>query len=259
MRGNTLYFQRDSQPHRWHPLTKLALALLFLVAAATLPGLLWLLAAFVFLQLSLAAWGKVLRRFARSCFTVITPFVISLLVIQGFFAEGTTALLVLGPFTFTAEGALAGLTAAARILLALGGVLLLMLTTRPDALMLGLTQRGLPQSLAYIVLSALQIFPRFQERAQVILEAQQSRGLETQVSLLGRARLLVPLAGPLVLSSVVDVEERAMALEARAFSRTGQKTSFLLLHDNSAQRMARWVCLGLCAALIIWRIWMLVA
>lgn len=254
MRGNTLYIPRSSGLHRLHPLTKLAITLLMLICAATLPDLVWLVAAFGAFEGAMACWGRILGPFLRACFAVITPFVISLTVIQGFFTGGETVLLLLGSFAFTAEGALAGLTVAARILLALGGTLLMMQSTRPDALMLALTQRGLPGNVAFIVLSAVQLFPRFQEQTQIILDAQQSRGLETKVGFLRRAGLLVPLMGPLILGSVMDVEERAMALEARGFSRTGVKTSYLVLDDTPGQRLAR---LGMSLAavvLIAWRI-----
>lgn len=257
MRGNTLYLERNSGLHKLHPFTKLAFTFFFLICATTLPDLLWLLAAFALLLLPLAGWSQVFSPFVRSSLGVITPFVISLSAIQGFFTGGETILFSIGSFAFTAEGWLAGLTVAARILLALSGALLLMLSTRPDALMQSLTQRGFPNSLAYVVLSAIQIFPTFQDRAQMILEAQQARGLEIGGNWLRRLRLLVPLTGPLVLSSIVDVEERAMALEARAFSRPGRKTSLLVLRDSRGQRLLRWALLFLGLGLIALRLWLL--
>ena len=257
MRGNLLYLDKESGLHKLHPLSKLAFTFFFLICAAALPGLAWLLAAYFFLLLPLAAWGRVPSPFLRSSWAVLTPFVISLSLIQGFFTGGETVLFSLGRFAFTLEGWLAGLTVAARILVALGGALLLTLTTRPDALMQALTQRGLPNSLAYIVLSSIQIFPRFQDRAQLILQAQQARGLETGGNLVRRLKLLVPLSGPLILSSIVDVEERAMALEARGFSRPGRKTSLLVLRDSQAQRLLRFVLLLLGLGLITLRVWTL--
>jgi energy-coupling factor transport system permease protein len=255
MRGTTLFFSGDSWLHRLHPMTKLATMFLFLVLAAILPDLLGLLPAFLILQLPLVAIGRFLPQFLQRSFSVIAPFIISLSVIQGFFTPGQTELFHFGTFVFTLEGWLAGLTVAARILLALGGALLLMMSTRPDWLMLALTESGLPGGVAYVVLTAIQIFPRFQERAQVILEAQQARGLEIKVNLFRRLRLLVPLMGPLVLSSIVETEERAMALEARAFSRPGKKTSLLLLKDSVWQRIARWMIILIAVALIAFNLW----
>jgi len=64
-----------------------------------------------------------------------------------------------------------------------------------------------------------------------------------------RIRALLPLVIPLVLGSLIDIEERAMSLEARAFSRTGEKTSLLVLPDSAAQRLARaLLLLGMIAA-----------
>ena len=259
MQSSSLYIERDSGLHRWHPLTKLALLGLALVLAGTLPTLALLLAVFALLLLPLAAWGQVLRPFTLSSFKIILPFVISLALIQGFFAGGSTVLFGFFRWHFTLEGFLSGMTVAARLLMALGGTLLMMLTTRPDKLMLALTERGLPQALGYIVLTALQIFPRFQDRARVITEAQQARGLELRVNALKRLRLLVPLIGPLILGSIVDVEERALALEARAFSHPAEKTSLILLQDARAQRLLRTLLLLSMLALILYRLWPLLS
>jgi len=256
MRGSTLFVPGQTVIHHLHPFTKLVITFLCLVLAGTLPSLPWLLTCFVVLLLPLAAIGRILRPFLLRSFAVIAPFVTSLSVIQGFFTPGQTPLFHLGSFIFTFEGWLAGLTVAARILLALGGALLLMLSTRPDRLMLALTERGMPGSLAYVVLTAIQIFPRFQERAQVIQEAQQARGLEIHVNIFRRLGLLVPLMGPLVLSSIMDTEERAMALEARAFSRPGRKTSLLLLEDSVWQRIARWTIMVAALGLIVLSFWL---
>ncbi len=254
MQSSTLFIEKESAFHALHPLTKLSVTGLFLVASFALPSLSFLLLSFIFILLPLSAWAKLSSTLLRNSVIIGWPFVLSLSIIQGFFTDGETVLFALGSFTFTEEGLLSGLTVAARILLALGGALLLMLSTRPDKLMLALRERGLPDWLGYIVLTALQIFPRFQDRAQVIMDAQKSRGLELEVGLLHRLRLLVPLISPLILSSIVDVEERAMALEARAFNYPAKKTSLIKLKDNKAQRVTRTFLLLLMLALILLRL-----
>jgi energy-coupling factor transporter transmembrane protein EcfT len=90
-------------------------------------------------------------------------------------------------------------------------------------------------------------------RASAILETQQSRGLETR-GLLRRALALPALVGPLVIGALVDVEERAMTLESRAYNRIGPKTSLRQLVDTGRQQLARWVILVLIVVLIAWRI-----
>lgn len=255
MQGSTLYIERDSGLHKLHPLTKLALTAFTLAGAAALPDLRWLVGAYLFVLLPLAAWGKILRQFLKASLTVVLPFLISLAVIQGFFAGGQSILFQFGRFAYTLEGLLAGMAVAARILLALGGTLLLMLSTPAPKLMLALTQRGFPNSVAYIVLTAIQIFPRFQDRAKVITDAQQARGLEMEVGFVRRLGLLLPLVGPLILGSIVDVEERAMALEARAFSSPARKTSLLTLRDSAAQVLLRTALVLGAVGLLAWRVW----
>ena len=61
---------------------------------------------------------------------------------------------------------------------------------------------------------------------------------------------MVPLAGPLVLGALTDVEEQTMALEARAFTAPGRRTVLRAFPDSSAQRLLRWIVLVGCGALL---------
>lgn len=217
-----------------------------------------MLALFFFGLLPLAGWGKVARPLLRISLTLIWPFALSLLLIQGFFAPGEHVLLRLGPLALKAEGLLLGALSAARILVWLGTATLLMLVTRPDHLMQAFTERGLPHQISYMVLATIQIIPRFQAKAQTILDAQRSRGLETEGSLAVRLRALLPLLGPLILGSILDIDERAIALEARAFSRRGPKTSLTVLPDSGRQRTLRWLSLSLILLMLVARLALLV-
>ncbi|NIS80433.1 MAG: hypothetical protein GTO14_09565 [Anaerolineales bacterium] len=246
----TLYLHRPSGLHALHPLTKLALTGFFLVSAATLPNIWLVLGFYVIGLLPLAAWGLVFKPFLKSNALLIWPFALSLFLIQGFFTPGESVLFTVGPFTYTLEGVWLAARFSARILVWLGAATLLMIVTRPDNLMLALIERGLPREIAYIILTSLQIIPRFQSKAEVILDAQRSRGLETEGSLLHRMRILVPLIAPLILSSILELDERAIALEARAFSRPGPRTNLTRLEDTSIQAAARWGLLVLIIILI---------
>jgi energy-coupling factor transport system permease protein len=130
-----------------------------------------------------------------------------------------------------------------------------MFFTRPDHLMQALTDSGLPHQLGYVVVTTMQLIPRFQSKAQKIISAQQSRGLETGGSLLHRARMLLPLVAPLILGSIIDIEERAIALEARAFAREGERTSLYSLHDSRAQTTLRYGLLAFMLILPVLRVW----
>jgi energy-coupling factor transport system permease protein len=131
------------------------------------------------------------------------------------------------------------------------------LTTHPSELMSDLTRRGLPPQFAYVIISTLQILPQIQAKAQTIIAAQRSRGLDTESSFLRRAGLLVPLVGPLVFGSLVEVEERAIAIEARGFTSTRVKTSLYDIPDTNFDRAIRWMLILLVILSIAIRLWLL--
>lgn len=239
--------------HRLHPLTKLAAVALLLVLLYILPGEWGSLLLFAFV-LILAFTAGVAGSLLRTVLRVILPLAFSLFLIQGIlFPPADATPIPLGPITLTREGLLFAYITSARLLAMSAIVLLLLRTTHPADLVYALTQRGLPRSIGYILLVTLQIIPDMSARATAILEAQRSRGLETQRGFL-RFRGLVPLISPLVVGALVDVEERAMALELRAYTAPGPKTSLRQLFDSPAQRVVRVLLLLSILALIGWRI-----
>ena len=255
----SLYIPSESGMHRLHPLTKLALVLFCLVLGLFLPGIWLTYIAFAVVILPLAIWAGILPRFLSAVFKTVLPVVISLFLVQGLFWPGGTPIFHLGPFSLKQEGVLFAFRSAGRFIMIISSFLLLTFTTRPDGLMLALSQRGFPNSIAYIMLATLQIVPRFQHKANTILDAQRSRGLETEGNLFVRLRALLPLIQPLLLGSIVDIEERAIALEVRAFGRSGPKTSLLVLRDTNRQRVVRWLLILASLVVIGWRIYMWLA
>lgn len=247
------YSPGTSLLHRLHPLTKLAGAGVILACTYLLPGALTPLALFV-VVIALALVGGVAGSVLRTVIRVILPITVSLFIIQGIlFPPAGAAPLPFGPITLTVEGLLFAYLISMRLLVMSATVLLVLRTTHPADLVFALTERGLPRSIGYILLVSLQIVPDMSARATAILEAQRSRGLETQRGLF-KVRGIVPLIGPLVVGALVDVEERAMALESRAYTIAGPKTSLRQLTDSAAQRLARLVLLLGIVGLIVWRV-----
>jgi energy-coupling factor transport system permease protein len=206
--------------------------------------------------LPLAAWSGVARSVLSASVKIAVPLAISLLLIQGFFAPGETILLRIGPLRYKLEGLLLALQTLGRILGVMSSFLLLSFTVRSDRLMLALQERGMSPTITYIVLATIQIVPRFRAKANTILDAQRSRGLETEGSLRRRILSLTPLVVPLLLGSIIDIEERAMALDARAFSRPGPKTSLTLLPDSAAQRAVRLLLLLAMLGVVALAVWL---
>jgi energy-coupling factor transport system permease protein len=239
MNNFSLYVAREGGLQRLHPLTKCIYVLFLLVAGLSLPWRWAGYAVFLLGTIPAAIWGRVLRRHLQAVWRVTWPFALSILLIQGLFWGHGQNLVALGPIALKKDGVVYGLISIGRILVVMGAFVLFSLTTRPDILMIALKQVGLPSSITYIFVTTLQIIPRFQSKAATVLDAQRSRGLATEGNLLARSRAVVPLIVPLVLGSLVDVEERAIAIEARAFNSKHQETSLIEIPDSSLQRSLR--------------------
>ncbi len=251
----SLFVPRTSGVHRLHPLTKLTITGFLLIAGLVLPGIWTTYALFGIVLMPLALWGHVWKELLRLSWRVILPFAISVFLIQGFLWPKGTPLFYIGPFSLKIEGVIFAWASTGRILIVVSSFIWFALTTRPDTLMTALAQRGLPASLAYAIVSTIQIVPRFQARAATIIDAQRSRGLETEGNLLRRAQAIIPLVVPLILSSLVDVEERALAIEARAFNHPGMKTSLVEILETHWEPALRWIVLVATVGVLVFRLW----
>jgi len=221
--------------HRLNPLPKFLFMIWgvlapFVLSTVALP---YLIVGQVLIGLS----GGLGRRYLRSLAIGTLPVIASIILVNLFFYPNSTdVIFAIGPFEATQEGLDFGLPIAARLIAAVAATLWFLQSTRPDDLMETLIQRGAGPKLAFVVLSTIQTVPRMAAKARRILEAQQARGLRTSGSVSSRVRALVPLVGPLVIGSLNDVRERALALEARAFGSSGERTAYRIVAFDAGDR-----------------------
>jgi energy-coupling factor transport system permease protein len=198
--------------------------------------------------------GRILVRLLRTALLLTLPIAISVLVVNlFFFPGGRDVLFQVGPITATAEGLGFALETLARIGAISGAITLFYLTTPPSSLVIDLEHRGVSPRVAFVALSAVQTVPALVERAATITAAQRARGLDTEGSLWRRLRGVLPLAGPVLLGSITEVEERTMALEARGFTRPGRRTLLWWPSDSPRQRVARWLLVLAVPAVVVAR------
>lgn len=74
--------------------------------------------------------------------------------------------------------------------------------------------------------------------------------MDTEGRVWRRARGVLPLAGPVVFGALTEVEERTMALEARAFSAPGRKTLLRIPPNGRMDRVLFWAALLALVALV---------
>ena len=254
----SFFVKRDSPIHRLNPMTKVVLAFSLVLIAFSSPWFWTPLAIFSLVILPLTLIGKVTREYWNFFFKVILPTVLILFIMQALFLPGESKIIfeILG-LEITELSARLAFRNATRIAVMVSSFTILLLTTHPSELMSDLTRRGLPGQFAYVIISSLQIIPQMQAKAQTIISAQRSRGLDTQSSFLRRADSLIPLVGPLVFGSLVEVEERAIAIEARGFTSTKTKTSLHEIPDTSFDKTIRWILVAFVLISLALRLWLL--
>jgi energy-coupling factor transport system permease protein len=241
MSAATGYFVAGSSwLHRRNPLTKLLALILVLLASFLLSPL---VLPILLVAILVALWSAGLLRPALRSMRIPAFLLVSILVVNGFFFPGATDVIVsIGPFSLTREGLTFGLVSGGRIVVVFLAAIAFLFTTLADDLLESLIARGASHRIAFVVLSAVQMVPRMQERAGSILAAQQARGLVIEGSFGRRLRALVPLIGPVVLGSLVDVRERTFALEARGFGARPGRTAYRIVADPPIDR---WLRLGI--------------
>jgi energy-coupling factor transport system permease protein len=213
------------------------------IGAFVIGGYLGPLAIIVLGVLPAAVVAGVAPRLVRISLLLTLPIAISVVLVSVFTRAGTTVLFTVGPFDATAEGVdFAGQTLV-RLFAISTSIGLFGLTTEPRAFVLDLERRGLSPRFAFVALATLEAVPAMVERAGVIQAAQRARGLDTEGSVVARLRGVLPLVGPVILSSLTEVEERTLALEVRAFGRPGRRHLLWQIPDSAAQLALRAVLL----------------
>ena len=231
--------------HRLNPLTKAVIATVESIGAFVIGGYIGPLAIIFLAVLPAAAIAGVAGRLVRISLLLTLPIAISVVLVSVFTRAGTTVLFTIGPFDATLEGVdFAGQTLV-RLFAISTSIGLFGLTTEPRSFVLDLERRGLSPRFAFVAAATLESVPAMVDRASVIASAQRARGLDTEGSVRARLRGLLPLVGPVILSSLTEVEERSLALEVRAFGKPGKRHLLWRMPDSTAQLVVRAALLAL--------------
>ena len=248
--------------HRAHPYTTLALAGAVLLGAFAMTrplqvGLLVLGAA----GFAALGGGGTLRSSAKNAVLLALPIWVLLFVLHGLL--GPEPRVFFGPVRLSAAGIATALVLGGRVTAIVLAFLTALATTAPHRLVEAMTAGGQPFGRIFLLSSTLTVLPRMRERAALILEAQQCRGLRLGGSPLARLKALGPLALPLVLGALAEVDEQVLALDARGAGdrREGgeggggaaRRTALDPPRDSTAQRVVRWALLALVLAAYAWK------
>ena len=253
MKSISLYVDQDTFLTRLHSFSKL----FYIAAAIAIPligGGFHLYVLSLLLSFCLIAAGKIGKRILpliAFSFTII----LTVFLIHGLFNQKNEQILfTLGPLIFYREGLLYALKIGLNILNMLLAFAVLVLTTRPAVLVDDLEQAGFSPRFGYMICSVFQIIPQMMGTMNTILDAQRSRGMETEGNILVRARAFLPLISPVVNNSLINTRERAIALEVRGFDSKEKKTFLQDRKLRGADKRFIAFMAALLFASLIWRI-----
>jgi len=204
--------------------------------------------------LMLATLCRVVKQYLSTLAKTLLILILLMFLLQALFYPGKELIWQWSFLSIKKEGLLYALSLSSKILVIGGSILLFFLITPVKDLVRALEQRGLSPTFSYVILSTLQIVPQMEKRSHQIMEAQRSRGVETEGNLMQRAKAFIPSLGPLILSSIVSTEERAITLEARAFSAPVKKVRLYVVSDTQLDRWLRILFVVLLIFFIIGRL-----
>lgn len=236
---------------RAHPFTPLVASFTVVALAFLLPaplGPVVLMGALILLA-PLLGDGRALVPAAY----LAVPFWFFLFLLHGVFGEAPFARV--GPLLLSVHGVPVAVTTSARLTAVILASVLLIRGFRPGRFVDAALAANWSWTAAYLGAATLNAIPRFQERAVRVREAMRSRGLRVHGSLFTRAFAFVPLALPLMLGALHDVDERAFALATRQV-RLGdaRRTPLRLPEDPPVDRIVRWGCTVATLAAALWRL-----
>lgn len=253
MKAISLYQPKNTFIHQGvDPFTKLLYLFCSIVAAFFIPSFLGAAILIVVNLVILAAAHELKRAITAIVGSIIL--LATIFIIQGLFnPHNHTLLFHIGPVRVYKEGLLFALTISFRVVNIIAASSVLVLTTSPARVMDACVRRGLSPKAGYVITSIMQIIPAMMGSMATIREAQQSRGMSLKGNLTQRFRAFLPLLGPVVMSSLMTIQEKAMALEVRGFS---VKTSKTFYHDDPVlpgMVFVRILMVALTVFIIVWR------
>lgn len=105
-------------------------------------------------------------------------------------------------------------------------------TTSNKELARAMDEANINHKVAYVFTSSLQMIDTLGNNSKTIMDAQRSRGIETEGNLFVRAKAFFPTLVPLILGGITSSEERVLTLEARGFSMPCKKTHLFNLKKS---------------------------
>lgn len=253
------YFPGDSPMHRLDPRTKILLMLAYIVAIFLIKELSVFSLAAVFIAIAVYS-GRIPASYVLRSLKPLRWIILFMFLLNLFMFKDGAVLFEWSFIRVTWGGVEQAFFIALRLILLVSGTSLLMFTTTPIALTDGLERLLTPLSrlhfpaheLAMMMTIALRFIPTLLEEADKIMKAQLARGADFETGgIIKRAKGMVPILVPLLVSAFRRANELAMAMESRCYHGGEGRTRMRVLKFKSADALAAAAIAALIAAIVI--------
>ena len=236
-----------------YPLTKFYLAAVLLISAFILPN-------YTYGYLLIAICGIVaylyekLGIYLKRVFFSLFFLTLIIFAVQGLMIPSNDIMAKFGFITVYKTGIITAVRLTSKIAALVSTITMLTLISKAKEFTVALEKKGLNPKAAFILLLSLQMIPEMGKQAGVILDSQRSRGVETEGNIFVRTRALLPVFVPLVLSSILNTEERAITLEARGFSIGEKRTILNDIEETKNDKIMKIMLAIFIVLCIVWRV-----
>ena len=235
-----------------YPLTKLYLALALIISAFIIPSHIYDYSMIIICGIIVSFENK-LKIYSKRIFLSLFWLFTAIFIIQSLFIPAGEVWLKFGFISVYKEGVMKAIGLTSKLTAIVSALTMLTLITPVKDFTLALEKKGLNPKAAFILMLTLQTIPEMKKQADVIMDSQKARGIETEGNVFVRAKALIPIFIPLVLSSIANTEERAITLEARGFS-VGEKRTILYDIEETKNDKVMKIILAIFIVLnIVWR------
>ena len=237
-----------------NPLSKLNIFLAFGLSALILGDYRYGFGMVVFL-LAVAVLAGCLRSYLKVYWKILLFFGVFLFGMKAAFSPGEQILWQKWGIHISVESLHSALVLTSGVLAFCAAVIMFVQTTEWSDLTYALEQKGVSHVTSFVILSAFQSISDLGVNAKVIMESQKARGVETEGNVIRRIKAYIPVMGPLVLNAISSVEEKSIAMDARAFSAAGTHTYLLELPKVKGGEKALVAVVDILLVLsVVWRV-----
>ena len=236
-----------------YPLTKLFLSLTLILSAFIVPSYIYGYSMIIICGIIVSLENKSKVYCKRIFFSLFWLFT-AIFIIQSIFLPSGEVWMKFGFISIYKEGVMKAVNLTSKLTAVVSALTMLTLITPVKTFTLALEKKGLNPKAAFILMLTLQIIPEMKKQANVIMDSQKARGVETEGNVFVRAKALIPVFIPLVLSSIANTEERAIMLEARGFSIGEKRTILYDIEETKNDKIMKIMLAIFIVLCIVWRV-----